>query len=288
MQDEICAAVERLDGGRFREDVWEYRPTTGSGDGGGTTRVLADGACIEKGGVNLSSITGDLSAKLAERLSVAPQPFYATGISVVLHPQSPMIPTVHLNLRYLELGGPSAPRRAWFGGGADLTPYYLFEPDVRQFHVGLKEACEAYEPGAYRRFKQACDSYFFLPHRGEARGVGGIFFDYLDQDRERSLTLVHDVARAFLAAWPAIAERRRGEAWGERERAWQLVRRGRYVEFNLIHDRGTLFGLETEGRTESILISLPPVVHWRYDHVPEPGSREAALVDVLRQPREWA
>ena len=283
LQDEICAAIERLDGGRFHEDAWDYRPRASRGSGGGRTRVLADGALIEKGGVNLSTISGELSPKLAERLHVPAQPFHATGISVVLHPRSPMVPTVHLNLRFLELGA----ARAWFGGGADLTPCYLFEDDARWFHACLRQACERYEAGAYVRFKRACDDYFFLRHRGEARGIGGIFFDYLEHDLDRGLGLVHDVGRAFLEAWPVIAERRRGEPWGEAERAWQLVRRGRYVEFNLIHDRGTLFGLETEGRTESILMSLPPLVRWVYDHHPVPGSREAAFLDVLRHPVDW-
>ena len=289
LQDEICSEIERIDGGRFREDPWQYLPTTGRGAGGGRTRILTDGALIEKGGVNLSAIEGELSPRLAERLRVTAQPFYATGVSLVLHPQSPMVPTVHLNLRYLELRGEEGdgPRRAWFGGGSDLTPYYLFEEDARQFHASLKPACDAYEPGAYARFKRACDEYFFLRHRGEARGVGGVFFDYLERDLERALGLVRDVGHAFCEAWPPIAERRRVEAWGEAERAWQLVRRGRYVEFNLIHDRGTLFGLETEGRTESILMSLPPLVRWVYDHNPPAASREAALVDVLRHPREW-
>ncbi len=283
LQDEICAAVERLDGGRFREDVWEYRPTSGRGSGGGRTRVLADGPLIEKGGVNLSSLEGELSPKLADRLQVDAQPFYAAGVSVVLHPRSPMVPIVHLNLRYLELGG----KRAWFGGGSDLTPCYLFEEDAREFHASLKRACERYERGAYTRFKRACDDYFFVRHRGETRGVGGIFFDYLERDLERVLRLVEDVGEAFLEGWPVIAERRRNEPWGDAERTWQLVRRGRYVEFNLIQDRGTLFGLETEGRTESVLMSLPPLASWVYDHTPPPGSREAALLAVLRHPIDW-
>jgi coproporphyrinogen III oxidase len=280
LQDEICAAIERLDGGRFHEDVWIY----GAGSGGGRTRVLAEGALIEKGGVSLSAIEGRLSPKLAERLRVDAQPFYATGISLVLHPRSPMVPIVHLNLRFLAL---DEARRAWFGGGSDLTPCYLFEDDARWFHACLKRACDRYDETAYVRFKRACDEYFFLRHRGEARGIGGIFFDYLEHDLERGLVLADDVGHAFLEAWPAIAERRRSEPWGEAEREWQLVRRGRYVEFNLIHDRGTLFGLETEGRTESILMSLPPLVRWVYDHHPAPGSREAALLDVLRRPVEW-
>jgi coproporphyrinogen III oxidase len=195
-----------------------------------------------------------------------------------------MVPTVHLNLRFLEL---AEAQRAWFGGGSDLTPCYLFEQDARSFHASLKHACERYDPAAYPRFKHACDEYFYLRHRGEARGIGGIFFDYLEHDLERTLVLVEDVGRAFLESWPAIAERRRAEPWGEAERDWQLVRRGRYVEFNLIHDRGTLFGLETEGRTESILMSLPPLVRWVYDHHPAPGSREASLLEVLRHPVDW-
>jgi coproporphyrinogen III oxidase len=289
LQDEICAEVERLDGGRFREDVWDYRPAGGTGLGGGRTRILADSVLIEKGGVNLSALEGQLSPRIAERLRVAAQPFFATGVSLVLHPRSPMVPTVHLNLRYIELrgAGESERPRAWFGGGSDLTPFYLYEEDAREFHRALSRACEAYEVGAYSRFKQACDEYFYLPHRGEARGIGGIFFDYLARDPDRALELAQGVGRAFLEAWPAIAERRRGETWGEAEREWQLIRRGRYVEFNLIHDRGTLFGLETEGRTESILMSLPPVVRWAYDHRPAEGSREAALLEVLRHPREW-
>ncbi len=282
LQDEICGALEKLDGkARFREDRWK----NAAGTGGGVTRVIAAGDVFEKGGVNLSAVGGELSDKLAERLNVSKQPFFATGISLVLHPASPMVPTVHMNVRYLEMLGA---QRAWFGGGADLTPYYLFAEDAAHFHGCLKAACDRHDPDCYPRFKRDCDDYFYLPHRQEARGVGGIFFDYLDRDLERVFELVGDVGRAFLPAYLPIVERRLREPWSERQRRWQLIRRGRYVEFNLIHDRGTLFGLETGGRTESILISLPPVVHWAYDDKPEAGSREAALLDALRNPTDWA
>ena len=282
LQDEICGGLEALDGkARFREDRWEHA----AGSGGGVTRVLAGGDVFEKGGVNLSAVGGELSGKLAERLNVPKQPFFATGVSLVLHPVSPMIPTVHMNVRYLEMLGTD---RAWFGGGADLTPYYLFAEDAAHFHRRFKSACDRHDPDYYPSFKRSCDEYFYLAHRREARGIGGIFFDYLDRDLDRVFELVADVGREFLPAYGPIVERRLGEPWSEGERGWQLIRRGRYVEFNLIHDRGTLFGLETGGRTESILMSLPPVVHWAYDHHPEAGSREAELLEALRHPSDWA
>jgi coproporphyrinogen III oxidase len=210
--------------------------------------------------------------------------FRATGVSLVLHPTSPMVPTTHANFRYLEKGD-----KAWFGGGADLTPYYLQREDAVHFHRTLKAACDAHAPiGDYPRFKKWCDEYFFLPNRNETRGVGGIFYDYLegDGDLEATFAFARDAGRSFVPAYAPIVERRRDEPWGEAERTWQLIRRGRYVEFNLIYDRGTIFGLKTEGRTESILMSLPPMVSWVYDHVPAPGSREAELVAALR-PQDW-
>jgi len=202
---------------------------------------------------------------------------------VVLHPVSPRVPTAHVNVRLLVHGS-----RAWFGGGADLTPHYLVEEDVRHFHRTWRALCDRHDPAWYPRFKAACDAYFFLPHRGEHRGVGGIFFEDLGGDPWRELEFVAEVGPAFLEAWLPIAGRRRDEPWGEREREWQEIRRGRYVEFNLLHDRGTVFGLETGGRTESILMSLPPVVRWRYDHHPEPGSPESRLLEVIRTPRDWS
>lgn len=279
LQERICTALEELDGdGRFREDLWE-RP----GGGGGRTRVLTEGRLWEKAGVNFSAVFGQLPAAFAEQLPGQGRDFTATGISLVLHPRNPFVPTVHANFRFLTKGD-----RAWFGGGADLTPYYPYREDVIHFHRVWKTVCQRHPPPVdYDRFKRWCDEYFYLPHRGEARGVGGIFFDYLEGDWEKLFAFVRDAGNAFLEAYLPIARRRQHEPYGERERAFQLFRRGRYVEFNLLYDRGTLFGLKTSGRTESILMSLPPLVRWPYDYHPEPGSREAALYDYL-QPRDWA
>jgi len=279
LQEEISAALERADGAaRFGSDSWE-RP----GGGGGLTRVLADGALLEKAGVNVSRVHGALSPEMARKLPGDGPTFAAVGLSIVLHPRSPMVPTAHANVRLLVRG-----EKAWFGGGADLTPCYLFDEDAAHFHRTLRQACDRHDPAWYPRFKRACDAYFHVRHRGECRGVGGIFFEDLGGDPWRELELAGDVGRAFLPAWLPVAERRRGLPWGERERTWQEIRRGRYVEFNLVYDRGTTFGLETGGRTESILMSLPPRVRWVYDHRPEPGSEEARLLEVLRRPRDWA
>jgi coproporphyrinogen III oxidase len=283
LQDEICERLAEIDGGAtFHEDRWEHASGERHGDGGGVSRVLSEGRLFEKAGVNLAAVSGQLTERLAERLEVDRSTFFATGISLVVHPLNPWVPTVHMNCRYLEL-----PTKAWFGGGADLTPYYLFRDDARHFHRSWKTVCDRYDDAAYPRFKRWCDEYFFVKHRGEARGIGGIFFDYLAEEPERVFDFVKGVGREFLNAYVPIVERRSGTEWWDREREWQLVRRGRYVEFNLVHDRGTLFGLETQGRTESILMSLPPLVRWRYDHRPEPGSREAELLEVLREPRDW-
>ncbi|MEW6511000.1 MAG: oxygen-dependent coproporphyrinogen oxidase [Bacteroidota bacterium] len=279
LQEQICRALEELDGKRkFREDRWE-RP----GGGGGRARVIEDGALLEKGGVNSSAVHGLLPETMAETLQVPRAEFFASGISLVLHPRSPMIPTVHANFRYFEREGGDF----WFGGGIDLTPYYPFEEDIVGFHRTLKGACDAHGADLYPRYKKWCDEYFFLRHRNETRGVGGIFFDYLRGDGEKLFSFVRSVGDTFLPAYTPIVLRRAGEEWGERERAWQLVRRGRYVEFNLLYDRGTAFGLETGGRVESILMSLPPLVRWGYDVRPDPGSREARLLALLSSPREW-
>jgi coproporphyrinogen III oxidase len=277
LQDAICAALERVDGGRFREDRWERE-----GGGGGHTRVLEDGAVFEKAGVNTSEVFGELTEAFAKKLPGSGRTFYAAGISLVLHPRNPLAPTVHANFRYLEQGGAT-----WFGGGADLTPYYLFDEDARHFHSVWKDACDAHDPAYYPRFKKECDGYFFLKHRGEARGVGGIFFDHLHTDVRKDFAFAKTCGEAFLSAYLPILERRHALPYSDAQRVWQEIRRGRYVEFNLIHDRGTLFGLETNGRTESILMSLPPRVRWVYDHHPEPASEEARLIEVLRSPREW-
>jgi len=289
LQDEFCSTLERVDGGAvFTEDNWRYAPGDGPGDGGGRSRVLTAGAVFEKAGVNVSSLRGDLSERLAARLEVTDRRFFATGISLVIHPESPLIPTVHMNLRYLQLLDPDdRVTRAWFGGGADLTPFYPDNEAAVSFHRAMKGACDAYASDAYTRFKKWCDEYFYLPHRGEARGIGGIFFDYLEDDPERTFDFVSAVGAAFNRVYEEIVSARKGRGWNESQRDWQLHRRGRYVEFNLIHDRGTLFGLETKGRTESILMSLPPLVRWTYAQRPSPGSPEAQLVELLREPRDW-
>jgi len=279
LQDDICGALEQIDGkARFREDPWQ-RP----GGGGGRSRVLEDGAVLEKGGVSTSVVFGELEEAFAKKLQGEGRTFWAGGISLVLHPRNPYVPTVHANYRFIHQGG-----KAWFGGGADLTPYYLFEEDAVHFHRVHKEACDRHDPAYYPRFKETCDKYFYLRHREETRGVGGIFFENLGGDLEREFALVRDAGRAFLPAYLPIVERRKEMPFTEAQRFWQEVRRGRYVEFNLVWDRGTTFGLETKGRTESILMSLPPQVRWRYDHHPAPGSDEARLVEVLRNPRDWA
>ncbi len=288
LQDRICEALEGLDGkAKFREDRWDHHPGDGDSDagGGGVTRVLTGGRVFEKAGVNLADVRGTLSERLAQRMKVEPQSFAATGISLVIHPLSPMVPTVHMNLRHIRMLGSEG--AAWFGGGADLTPYYLFEEDARHFHHTWRSVCDRHDPEYYPRFKKWCDDYFRIEHRDESRGIGGIFFDYLKGDPQKVFAFVEDVGRNFVEAYAPIVERRVGEKWWDREREWQLLRRGRYVEFNLVYDRGTLFGLETHGRTESILMSLPPLVRWSYDHQPEKGSREEALLEALRKPREW-
>jgi len=283
LQVDICAALESADGkARFRSDAWDLEGGDAAEPGGGVSRVLSGGRVFEKAGVNVADVRGRLTDRLAERLGVPAQEFAATGLSAVIHPLSPHVPTVHMNVRYLEM-----PQRSWFGGGTDLTPYYLVAEDAVHFHGTLRTVCARHDPSYYARFKKACDEYFFVRHRGEARGIGGIFFDYLSERPEETFAFVQDVGRSFIDGYLPIVDRRKDAPWGDRERHWQLVRRGRYVEFNLIHDRGTLFGLETGGRTESILMSLPPLVRWVYDLRPQPGSPEEALVDALQTPREW-
>jgi coproporphyrinogen III oxidase len=279
LQQEILGVLEEADGvGKFSLDPWER-----SGGGGGIACVMQEGKVFEKGGVNVSTVFGDLPEKLIRTMNVATPGFYATGISLVLHPRSPMIPTVHMNYRYFE----QQDGTCWFGGGSDLTPNYPEEEDIVHFHRTLKRACDAHDPAYYPKFKRWCDEYFYLRHRQECRGVGGIFFDYLKGDPVRDFAFVRSAADAFLGSYLPIVQRRRNVPWGDRERRWQLLRRGRYVEFNLVYDRGTLFGLETGGRTESVLMSLPPEARWEYAAQPAPGSPEAALTGLLSQPREW-
>jgi coproporphyrinogen III oxidase len=289
---ELITVLDR--GGAFREDRWE-RP----GGGGGVSRVLSDGATFEKAGVNQSTVEGMLSPQLAQRIGAhtsgsEPSQFYVTGLSLVVHPRNPLVPTVHLNVRYFEISDPlGEPIDAWFGGGTDLTPTYPFPDDAAHFHRALKVVCDRHDPAFYARFKTWCDHYFVNTHRGEERrGVGGIFFDNLRAGEsglslEALLEFIDNVGSVLAEAYAPIVERRRDTAYGDRERRFQLARRGRYVEFNLVHDRGTLFGLLTGARIESVLMSLPPLAAWEYAPVYQPGSFEAELLQML-EPRDWA
>lgn len=308
LQDGICAELEQLDGkGKFQEDSWK-RPH----GGGGRSRVIRDGGVFEQGGVNFSEVWGSQlpPSILKQRPEAEGHQFYATGTSMVLHPRNPYVPTVHLNYRYFEAGPVW-----WFGGGADLTPYYPFAEDAAHFHQTLKQACDQHHPQYYPTFKRWCDEYFYIKHRQESRGIGGIFFDYQDgrgklyrgpdpegtaaeysdrvgelNDRpwEELFAFVRDCGDAFLPAYVPIAQRRGNLEYGDRQRNFQLYRRGRYVEFNLVYDRGTVFGLQTNGRTESILMSLPPLVRWEYGYEPEPDTPEAELYETFLKPQDWA
>ena len=279
LQDRICEAFADIDGQAFHEDSWQ-RP----GGGGGRSRVLMNGNVFEKAGVNFSEVFGQMSPEFANNLPGDGLDFTATGVSLVLHPRNPFVPTVHANFRYLTKGN-----KGWFGGGADLTPYYAFREDVVHFHKTWKAVCERHPaPVDHTRFKSWCDEYFHLPHRNEPRGVGGVFFDYLEGDFEPLFAFIQDCGNAVLDAYLPIVGKRQDTPYTEKERMFQEFRRGRYVEFNLIYDRGTTFGLKTGGRVESILMSLPPLVRWLYDYRPEAGSREAELYDVYLKPRDWA
>jgi len=285
LQARIVAALEALEGHAFRHDPWERAE-----GGGGLTCVLEEGNVFERGGVNFSRVRG---ARLppsasASRPELAGRGFEAMGVSLVLHPRNPYCPTVHMNVRCLVASKADADPVWWFGGGMDLTPYYGFEDDARHFHASCRRALEPFGAEYYPRFKRWCDEYFHLRHRGEPRGIGGIFFDDLAEGGfDNAFALVRSVGEHFLGAYLPILERRRALAYGEREREFQAYRRGRYVEFNLVYDRGTLFGLQSGGRAESILMSLPPRVAWRYDWKPEPGSPEEALYRDFLRPRDW-
>lgn len=308
LQDTICQALEELDGvGKFRQDEWERAE-----GGGGRSRVMSEGAVLEQGGVGFSEVWGSQlpPAILAQRPEATGHGFYVTGTSMVLHPRNPFAPTVHLNYRYFEAGPVW-----WFGGGADLTPYYPFAEDAAHFHSTLKRSCDAHHPEYYPVFKRWCDEYFYLKHRQETRGVGGIFFDYQDgqgqlyrgphpegpaavysnqigtptpRTWEEVFAFVKECGEAFLPAYLPILEQRRSMEYGDKERNFQLYRRGRYVEFNLVYDRGTIFGLQTNGRTESILMSLPPLVRWEYGYQLEPNTPEAELYETFLKPQDWA
>mgnify|MGYP005815019469 FL=1 len=286
LQARLCAAVEGVeDGARFHEDCW-----TRPGGGGGQTRVLSEGAVMEQAGINFSHVLGGQlpPSATAQRPELAGCAFQALGVSLVFHPRNPYVPTTHANVRLFVAERPDATSTWWFGGGFDLTPYYPVHEDVLHWHRTARAACADYAPDAYVRFKRACDRYFYLPHRAETRGVGGLFFDDLNEGGfERCFTLLRQVGDHFWPAYAPILARRKDTPYGARERAFQLYRRGRYVEFNLVYDRGTLFGLQSGGRTESILMSLPPLARWTYDWHAEPDSPEAVLTRDYLRPRDW-
>ncbi|WP_246067821.1 oxygen-dependent coproporphyrinogen oxidase [Changchengzhania lutea] len=295
LQDTITSRLEIVDGkAKFQEDLWQ-RPE----GGGGRTRVIENGNVFEKGGVNISGVHGKLPKSMQAYFKVGDVDFFACGLSLVLHPKNPMVPTVHANWRYFEIydekDGSSPSGRSggasWFGGGQDLTPYYLFEEDAIHFHQTCKTACDKHNSDFYPNYKKRCDEYFYNTHRHEGRGIGGLFFDYCKASEHMTMenwyNFVTEVGDSFLEAYVPIVEKRKDLAYTKAQRNWQEIRRGRYVEFNLVHDKGTLFGLKTNGRIESILMSLPPHVQWVYDHHPEAGSEEAKLLEVLKNPVDW-
>ncbi|PLY12981.1 MAG: oxygen-dependent coproporphyrinogen oxidase [Sedimenticola sp.] len=286
LQSEICAGLENLDGARFIRDAWEKE----SG-GGGISRVLEGGQVFEKAGVNFSHVFGSKlpGSATARNPELAGRGFQAMGVSLVIHPHNPYVPTSHANIRFFIAESESAEPIWWFGGGFDLTPYYGFREDTVHWHRSARDICAPFGDAVYPKLKKWCDDYFYLPHRDEQRGVGGLFYDDLNEwGFERSFDFTRRVGQGFLNQYLPIVERRRETPFGEREKQFQLYRRGRYVEFNLIHDRGTMFGLQSGGRTESILMSLPPQVSWRYNWQPEPGTAEAELYEVYLKPQDWA
>jgi len=288
LQDTITSKLEEVDGkATFQEDIWK-RPE----GGGGRTRVIENGVVFEKGGVNISGVHGELPDSMKAYFKVKEGNFFACGLSLVLHPKNPMVPTVHANWRYFELYGKDGEIvDQWFGGGQDLTPYYLFDEDAVHFHQVCKTACDKHQPTFYDTYKKRCDEYFWNTHRNEARGVGGLFFDYCkatpEMDMQDWYNFVTEVGNSFLNSYVPIVTKRKDLDYTNEQRDWQEIRRGRYVEFNLVHDKGTLFGLKTNGRIESILMSLPPHVQWRYDHQPEEGSEEERLLNILKAPKKW-
>lgn len=288
LQNQITSKLEAVDEeAKFKEDVWE-RPE----GGGGKTRVIENGNVFEKGGVNISAVYGKLPKSMQSYFNVGDVDFYACGLSLVIHPKNPMVPTVHANWRYFEMYNQNGEIvDQWFGGGQDLTPYYLFEEDAKHFHLTCKNACDKHNQKFYPEFKAKCDDYFYNTHRNEARGIGGLFFDYCKASKKMSMenwyNFVTEVGDSFLDAYVPIVEKRKNLSYKKENRDWQEIRRGRYVEFNLVHDKGTLFGLKTNGRIESILMSLPPHVQWVYDHHPNKGSEEDKLLNVLKHPKDW-
>ncbi|MGB0880101.1 MAG: oxygen-dependent coproporphyrinogen oxidase [Polaribacter sp.] len=288
LQDTITSNLEEIDGSTtFKEDIWERKE-----GGGGRTRVIENGTVFEKGGVNISRVFGKLPKILKKQFGVESGDFFACGLSLVLHPKNPFVPTVHANWRYFEMY--DVKKRIvnqWFGGGQDVTPYYLFDEDAIHFHTVCKKSCDTFHSEFYPKFKKNCDDYFWNSHRNEARGIGGLFFDYLKETKKFSIedryNFVTEVGNNFLNAYLPIVEKRKNTIYSKKHKDWQEIRRGRYVEFNLIHDKGTLFGLKTNGRIESILMSLPPIVQWRYNYQLEENSEEAKLLEVLAKPKNW-
>ncbi|MFY0650798.1 MAG: oxygen-dependent coproporphyrinogen oxidase [Cyclobacteriaceae bacterium] len=284
LQDDICTQLEGADGaGKFREDLWE-RPN----GGGGRTRVIENGNVIEKGGVNFSAVHGPTPQKILDALNLKEADFFATGVSIVQHPVSPMVPIIHMNVRYFEMSNGVS----WFGGGIDLTPHYVVKEDAEYFHNRMKTVCDQNHSEYYDKFKKWADDYFYVKHRKETRGIGGIFFDRLsatnDISMEQRWDFVKDVGSAFASIYTHFMNKNRDLPFGENEKQWQYLRRGRYVEFNLVLDKGTKFGLDTDGRTESILMSLPPQANWAYDYQPESGSREEETIALLNKGIDWA
>lgn len=279
LQDSICQGLENLDGkAKFEEDKWS-RP----GGGGGRTRVIQQGNVFEKGGVNFSAVEGQLPPNIQKALGVDSANFYATGVSIVIHPSNPNVPIIHMNTRYFELDE----NTWWFGGGIDLTPIYIVSEQAAEFHKTLESTCNKYSADYYPKFKKWADDYFFIKHRNETRGVGGIFFDRLSENKAQTFEFVKDVGCDFLKVYQPVVEANKGLPYSEEQKQWQLLRRGRYVEFNLVYDKGTKFGLDTSGRIESILMSLPQMVSWQYNFVPEPNSREEETLSLLRKGIDW-
>ena len=286
LQNSITSELQLIDGkSEFETDIWQR-----DAGGGGHSMVLREGAVFEQAGVNYSEVFGENlpASATAHRPDLAGRKFRAMGVSLVIHPDNPYIPTSHANVRFFVAEKSGEAPIWWFGGGFDLTPYYGFEEDCQHWHQIAKQACDPYGPERYAEYKKWCDEYFYLKHRGEARGIGGLFFDDLNEpDFEQAFAFMRSVGDHYLPAYTPIVERHRNDAFGEREKNFQLYRRGRYVEFNLVYDRGTLFGLQSGGRTESILMSLPPVVNWRYNYKPEAGTPEARLTDYFLEARDW-
>lgn len=284
IQDEICQALERLDGtAKFEEEIWERE-----GGGGGRTRIIQNGDILEKGGVNFSAVHGKLPETIKKAFGVDEDEFFATGVSIVIHPNNPHVPIIHMNIRYFELNDDIR----WFGGGIDLTPHYVQEDDARYFHQTLKEVCDKHQTDFYEEFKTWADNYFFIKHRNETRGIGGVFYDKLTPEKtglsfDDIFAFSCDLGRAFAPLYTELVNRHRHRKFTSAEKDWQLLRRGRYVEFNLVYDSGTRFGLETNGRVESILMSLPAQANWSYNFTPQPGSAEASTLTLLRKGISW-